>query len=152
MYLNYNNCYILLTEVESNFILDKFDKESSLNEIRSIIEEFYYNSSKRYFDYNHIIDISNNFYKKNVIKEHSAPGRNLRSSNSNNLAGDNSGINSASDILNFKDLVNAEVGVCTSSGSDIVTLFFPNNTTEIIYCDSPDEANIVIKNILYKNL
>ena len=153
MYLKYDNCYIMLSRAESNYILENINEKSSLKDVKSLINNLYYNSNKRYFKKSHIKEISLNLYSDYILNEnYIAPGRNLRSSNSDNLSGDNSGINTASDVLNFKKLVHAEIGVDTEKSKDIVTLYFDDKEIEVIYCDSPDEANIIIKNILFKNL
>lgn len=148
MYLKTNRCSILLTEEESCFLKERILKEKvSIDNVKKGLSELYYNSSKRYFSIRHINEISQNLYK-DILLEY--PGRNLR--NNDNMSGNNSGVISDKDILNRKDIVNADIGVCTNSGSDIVTLHFKTKENKIIYFDSPDQAENFIKNLRYKNL
>ncbi len=150
MYLETNRCHIKLTREESDFIKSRLI-ECVITEknIVKIITDLYYNSSKRYFRKNHISEISKNLHDKILLINESV-GRNLR--NNDNLAGNNSANITDSDILNSKDIVNAEVGVCANSNSDIVTLYFKDRENKIIYFDSPDSAEMYIKQLRYKNL
>ena len=92
-------------------------------------------------------EISSKLYSK-LIKE--AVGRNL--SDYTGLSGNNTHNNTDGMLLNFHDIVNSEVGVCTNSGKDVVTLYLNNGDVKVIYCDSPDHANLIIKNIRIKNV
>ena len=147
MYLKTNRCSILLTAEESNFIRENVaESKITKKNVKNALTKLYYNSSKRYFSKRHINEITENLYKDML----SEVGRNLR--NNDNLSGNNTGVITDKDILNRKDIVNAEVGVCANSNSDIVTLYFKTKENEILYFDSPDEANNFIKNLRYKNL
>lgn len=150
MHIETNRCYIKLTREESDFIKTRL-AEVAITEksIVKIITDLYYNSSKRYFRKDHIHEISKNLHEKILLINENV-GRNLR--NNDNLAGNNSANITDSDILNKKDIVNAEVGVCANSNSDIVTLFFKDRENKIIYFDSPDSAEMYIKQLRYKNL
>jgi|11_taG_2_1085331.scaffolds.fasta_scaffold39939_3 hypothetical protein len=143
MYLKTNRCSILLTLEESAFIKENISKSNLTKQnIKSVITDLYYASSKRYFSKRHITQISENLYNDMISEE---IGRCLRSD-------EKQGTISDSDILSRKDIVNTEVGVCAHSGSDIVTLHFKTKENKILYFDSPDSANIFIKQLRYKNL
>jgi len=151
MFLEYNNCKIHLSISESNYLKNNLDKNSSYKDVKNIVENLYYNSNKRYFREKHIKEISINLYQDLLLSE-SNLGRNLQTAKTSKLSGDNSGVITPSEVLSFNDIVNTEIGTCTSSGSDIVTLYFDNNTTETIYCDSPEHGRIIINQILTKNM
>ena len=143
MYLKTNRCSILLTLEESIFIEENINKNKlTKKNVKNAVTRLYYNSSKRYFNKRHINEIANNLYKDIVSEE---IGRNLRSDEKQLTI-------TASDILNKEGIVNTEVGVCTNSGSDIVTLFYKNKQNKVLYFDSPDAANNFIKTLRFKNL
>lgn len=143
MYLKTNRCNILLTLEESNFIKENISKNNlTKKSVKNVVTRLYYNSSKRYFRKRHINEISENLYKDIVTEE---IGRNLRSDEDQQTITD-------SDILNKKDIVNTEIGVCTNSGSDIVTLYFKDKENKVLYFDSPDAASNFIKTLRFKNL
>lgn len=150
MYLETNRCHIKLTKEESDYIKSRLiESDMSAASVNNIITEFYFNSNKRYFNKSHINQISQNLYNKVAgLKEN--VGRNLK--NNNKLSGDNSASITDKDILNRNNIVNAEVGVCTNSNSDIVTLYFKDRENVIKYFDSPDSAENFIKQLRYKNL
>lgn len=147
MYLKTNRCSILLTREESNFIKENITKKITKNNVKIALTKLYYNSSKRYFSKRHISEITENLYTDMLSED---IGRNLR--NNDNISGNNSGTITDKEILNRKDIVNAEVGVCANSNSDIVTLYFKTKENKILYFDSPDAANNFIKVLKYKNL
>lgn len=147
MYLEYNKCKILLSKSESAFLKNRLNENLSLENVKLSLLELYYNSNKRYFKIKHIKEISSKLYSK-LIKE--AVGRNL--SDYTGLSGNNTHNNTDGMLLNFHDIVNSEVGVCTNSGKDVVTLYLNNGDVKVIYCDSPDHANLIIKNIRIKNV
>ena len=147
MYLKTNRCSILLTREESNFIKENITKKITKKNVKIALTKLYYNSSKRYFSKRHISEITENLYADMLSED---IGRNLR--NNDNISGNNSGIITDKEILNRKDIVNAEVSVCTNSNSDIVTLYFKTKENKVLYFDSPDSANNFIKTLNYKNL
>lgn len=150
MYLETNRCHIKLTKEESDYIKNcLIESDMTEKSIVKIITEFYYNSKKRYYKKEHVLDISQNLHKKiKILKEDI--GRNLRSRD--NLSGNNSSNITDKDILNRNDIVNAEIGVCVNSNSDIVTLYFKDRENEIKYFDSPESASQFIQHLRYKNL
>jgi hypothetical protein len=143
MYLRTNRCSILLSLEESNFINENIDKKNlTKKNVKSAVTRLYYNSSKRYFSRRHINEITKNLYEDLVLEE---IGRNLRSDEDQQSISD-------SDILNRKGIVNTEIGICTNSGADIVTLYFKDKENKILYFDSPDAASNFIKILRFKNL
>lgn len=151
MFLEYNNCKIYLTNPESNYLKNNLNNNYSFKNVKNAVEKLLYNTDKRYFRESHIEEISINLYQDLLLSE-SNLGRNLQTSRTSKLSGDNSGVITPSEVLTFNGIVNTEIGTCTSSGSDIVILYFDNNTKKTIYCDSPEHGRIIINQILTKNM
>ena len=150
MILEYKKCFIKLNEVESNFLLEELENNISLKNVKRAITNLYLHGSRRYYREFHINEISNNLYKKLKLIE--MIGRNLRTSKYDKLSGGNSGNISPTDVLNFNDIANINIGFCSIRNKDLVNIKYNNNKTKIIYCNSPEEANNIIKNINFKNM
>lgn len=150
MILEYKNCFIKLNEIESNFLLEELENNISLKNVKRVITNLYLHGNRRYYRESHINEISNNLYKKLLLIENI--GRNLRTSKTDKLSGDNSGAISPVDVLNFNDIANVNIGFCSLRNKDLVHIKYNNNKSKTIYCNSPEEANNIIKDINFKNM